>query len=167
MMIKINVEVPVYPTEDEEKVLEALHNIFPYDASNIQKKPGKEEITLLHDEDILYDVDREVLSLELEGAKPLMRMYELLRQFYIVETARSVFFSSKRVMDESVSRVSFSLNKQAALAGKLHFCGENESPLGSIDVIIESDALDHLINWLAPPTKDGIVLEPIHDELPF
>jgi len=166
-MIKIQVEAPVFPTEDETKVWAALSKIFPQHASKLQKKPGKEEIWLLDDEEIRYDVDCEVLYLELEGARPLIKLHELLRKYYIVETARSVFLSSTVRLDEATSRLSFSFNKQAALAGKLHFSAENESPLGSIDVIIESDAMDHLINWLVPPTKKGIVMEPIHDELPF
>lgn len=166
-MIELHVKVPVYPTEDDGKVLTALKNVFDVDEVDVEKQPGKTVIRLPGDEDIHYDVECTILSLDAGGAHSLMRMHELLRKFYIVETARSVFFRSLRKLDEVRSRISFSLNKQAALAGKLHFSGRNESPLGSMDVVIDGDDLEGLINWLAPPTKDGVVLEPDGRDTPI
>ena len=45
----------------------------------------------------------------------------------------------------------FLLNKQAAAAETVAFIeNKEESPLGAIKVIIESDELDMVIDWLAP-----------------
>ena len=166
-MIELHVKVPVYPTEDESKVLAALKNMCDVDEIDVEKQPGKDVVRLPGDEDIHYDVEYTLLSFEAGGARSLMKLHGLLRKFYIVETARSVFFRSLRKLEEDRSRISFSLNKQAALAGKLHFSGRNESPLGTMDVVIDGDDLESLINWLAPPTKNGVVLEPEDRDTPI
>jgi len=48
------------------------------------------------------------------------------------------------------NRLVFYLNKQAAYAGHVSFSApEGESPLGPIQVIIETENTDQLIDWLA------------------
>jgi uncharacterized protein len=46
--------------------------------------------------------------------------------------------------------MTFFLNKQAAYAGHVSFSApEGESPLGPIQVMIETDHMEELIDWLA------------------
>ncbi len=50
----------------------------------------------------------------------------------------------------------FSLNKQAAFAGRVSFCGsESESPLGPIRFLVGCPNPTLLIEWLAPKTVQG------------
>jgi predicted RNA binding protein with dsRBD fold (UPF0201 family) len=45
------------------------------------------------------------------------------------------------------------LHKQAALAGKVNFCEtDDESPMGAIQVIVETNNPELVIDWLAPGT---------------
>jgi predicted RNA binding protein with dsRBD fold (UPF0201 family) len=48
------------------------------------------------------------------------------------------------------NRIVFFLNKQAAYAGHVSFSApEGESPLGPIQVILETENPEQLIDWLA------------------
>jgi predicted RNA binding protein with dsRBD fold (UPF0201 family) len=48
------------------------------------------------------------------------------------------------------NRIVFFLNKQAAYAGHVSFSApEGESPLGPIQVILETEDPEQLIDWLA------------------
>lgn len=127
--IKIYVEVKINPTESEEKVIEAVENLFS--DITIQKKTlerGK------------------LLIAEGRTSEALTKIYNLLRRERIRSAARAVL---RRGLEGNV--ISFCLNKQVALAGHISFCEEKaESPLGPIKVQIESDNPRDLINWLAP-----------------
>jgi hypothetical protein len=57
-------------------------------------------------------------------------------------------------------QVEFMLNKQAAWVGKVNFTG-GESPLGPIEVTINARDIERMIDWLAPPTKDGKLIKEI------
>ena len=47
------------------------------------------------------------------------------------------------------NRIVFFLNKQAAYAGHVSFSApDGESPLGPIQVIVETENPEHVINWL-------------------
>jgi len=65
--------------------------------------------------------------------------------------------AARSVLRRSVdgNRIVFFLNKQAAYAGHVSFSApEGESPLGPIQVIVETDDLEQLINWLAPQLEE-------------
>ena len=50
------------------------------------------------------------------------------------------------------------MNKQVAYARRLNFPADEE-PLGSVKVEIETktpEAMERLIDWLTPPTKNGV-----------
>ena len=75
----------------------------------------------------------------------LERLKMIVQRDRIRAAARSVL---KRSVDEN--RIVFFLNKQAAYAGHVSFSApEGESPLGPIQVIIESERPEDLIDWLA------------------
>jgi predicted RNA binding protein with dsRBD fold (UPF0201 family) len=75
----------------------------------------------------------------------LERFRMILQRDRIRAAARSVL---RRSTDGN--RIVFFLNKQAAYAGHVSFSApEGESPLGPIQVTIETENPEQLINWLA------------------
>ncbi len=110
MIYRIDIEVvaPVYPTEDDDRVVAAIEAIFPN--AEIDRHPG-ELIATAHSVD---------------------RFGELLAKQRIMETARATLLGG---IEGDV--VSFSLNKQAALANVVNFAIEDGAELGIIDVRIE------------------------------
>lgn len=116
--MEIHVEAPVTVTEDPDRVVEAIHNLFP-DAS-------------------LSMSDDRVTGM----AQSLDTLKELLARYQILDTARMLLHN--RVED---GRLCFRLNKQAAYAGTVNF-SEVGHPLGDITVTITDDDLLALVAWL-------------------
>jgi predicted RNA binding protein with dsRBD fold (UPF0201 family) len=83
------------------------------------------------------------------GASSIDMFAELLKRQRIRDAAR-------RVMRRNISgsTTTFRLNKQVAAIGKVSFA-EEEHPLGDIEVTISSDALESLIDSIAPNTRLG------------
>jgi uncharacterized protein len=74
----------------------------------------------------------------------LERFRMILQRDRIRAAARSVL---RRSVDGN--RIVFFLNKQAAHAGHISFSApEGESPLGPIQVTVETENLEKLIDWL-------------------
>ncbi|OYT48515.1 MAG: hypothetical protein B6U85_02455 [Desulfurococcales archaeon ex4484_42] len=136
-MLTIRIEVEVRPTEDESKVRKALKNIFTLKDSDIKG----------------VDIGNNYKLLVVESRKltVLFRLYELLRQERILDTARSIMLSLKRG-----DMLTLKLHKQSAYAGHISFISyDEESPLGPIVLTIVSDKLSEIIDWLAPKTSHG------------
>lgn len=130
--MKAEVWVEVRPTEDEEKVRRALSNVFIYDEIRIEESEGKRYIVALGN-----------------GFKSLIKVHNLIKEQGIEDSARSVLMRG----GIDGNRVVFHLHKQAAYAGVLTFVTEeNESPLGPITFIVETNDPKRLIDWLAPKT---------------
>jgi predicted RNA binding protein with dsRBD fold (UPF0201 family) len=126
--LKLCVEAEIRPTEDQTKAEAAVKNIFP-------------NLEIASDGKSLVGESTEVLALD--------RLHYLLRMQMILDSARSVMHKGKH---DNV--ISFMLNKQVAMVGKLSFT-EGESPLGPIVVTLEATDIDRLVDYLAPRTKDG------------
>jgi len=127
--ITVYLEVEINPTESEEKVKQAIENIF----GNIpaQIKPSHRG---------------SLLTAETKGLEPLTKLYNLLRRERIRAAARGIFFEGL-----NGKTISFCLNKQVAHAGHVSFSKEvAESPLGPIKAKIKCENPIELINWLAP-----------------
>jgi len=127
----LRVEVDVNPTESEEKVKKAVENLF----GNIHIQTRTPDET-------------GVLTFEAKGQEALIKFRNLLRNDHIRDAARKAFFK-----EINGNKIRFCLNKQAAFAGHVSFSEESaESPLGPIEVTIQSDTPQQLINWLAAKT---------------
>jgi len=134
--IVVHVEAEVNPTEDLEKVKQAVENIFGAVTFKVEsRKWGR------------------LLIAKTRGTEGLTKLYNLLGRERILVAARKVFFSG---MDEK--SVTFYLNKQVAYAGHISFSQKTaESPLGPINVQIRCDNPRKLIEWLTPkPTKRNV-----------
>lgn len=107
---RVRVEVEVRPTEDPQKVLQALRNVFP-------------SLVFSRSENVLRG-EGSLLDLE--------RFRELLKRQAIRDAAKSHLLAKCRE-----GRIEFMLNKQVAYCGKVNFT-DGESPLGPISVVIET-----------------------------
>ncbi|MHA1791548.1 MAG: RNA-binding domain-containing protein [Promethearchaeota archaeon] len=161
-MITINVSVPLYSTESKMSVFRAIKNLFDFDDDADVEIFQKQEIIKLEEPGSDYTVSYKEISIVKNDRSFMNKLHGLLREQYIVETARSVLFNS---LKQHRDKIIFGFHKQAALKGKLHFSGSNESPLGAIIVSIEGDDLEDFINWLTPPTRNGSVIEPGYQEV--
>jgi uncharacterized protein len=124
--IELKVEAPVNPSEDPQKVIDAITNIvqrcspeFRYGSRVVGRAAGIESLELL---------------------------YEQVR-------SRSAMGVLRRMLIDNRAGDStwFLLNKQAATAGIAALIDEEQqSPLGPIRVTISCEELDPLIDWLVP-----------------
>jgi predicted RNA binding protein with dsRBD fold (UPF0201 family) len=125
--VSVHIEVEVNPTESEQKVKEAVENIFG--VMKMQTRP-------LHKGSLLVA--------EAIGQEALVKFHGLLQREHIRAAARTVFLQGL----ERTS-VNFCLNKQVACAGHVSFSQEvAESPLGPIKVKIKSETPREVIDWL-------------------
>ncbi|MEJ2280347.1 MAG: RNA-binding domain-containing protein [Candidatus Bathyarchaeota archaeon] len=125
----VRIEVFVNPTEDLDKVKQAVNNMFGTLEFNI--KPG---------------TDGCVYISENRGYETLIRFHDLLNREMILAAARKIL--RNEMTEESVI---FYLNKQVAFAGHVSFSQQtSESPLGPIKVQIYCDNPKKFIDWLAP-----------------
>lgn len=144
--MRVIVRTPLFPTEEEERVLKALTQIFP---------------------EIKFRVEGEGRFREMVGecvcSHCLEKLRNMLRAQRILDSARSYIFKGREN-----GFVRFYLNKQAAFAGKVSFCTFEfgESPLGAITVVIELGGEDFgkFVNWLSPATING---RPVNEETDF
>jgi uncharacterized protein len=120
----INVEAPVRPSEDSEKVKRAILNLFP---------------------DLQFEDPEGRISGTTESWG---KFADILRRHRIRDAARGVMMRGMR--GETVT--SFCINKQAAFMGKVSF-SESESPLGDIRITFEDPQLQNHIDSIAPDTR--------------
>ena len=125
IQLVVRAETPINPSEDLEKVSTAVNNVV--DDCFIESKYGKV-------------IGRSI------GSEALNTIYEHVRSKAVLGVLRKALLTN-RIADATW----FLLNKQAAAAETVAFIeNKEESPLGAIKVIIESDELDMVIEWLAP-----------------
>jgi predicted RNA binding protein with dsRBD fold (UPF0201 family) len=129
--ISIYVEAKINPTESEDKVKQAIENIF----DNVQVK--------------VQPINRgSLLTAESKSLEGLTKFYNLLRRERIRDATRGILFEG---LDGKT--ITFCLNKQVAFAGHISFSKEvAESPLGPIKVKIKCDNPKELIDWLVQKT---------------
>lgn len=131
--IDVEITAPVNPTEREERVAEAIRELFP--GAGPTERHGELTATV-HD---------------------LSQLSELLHRQEILDTARSVFFENRRG-----DSFSFCLKKGPALQGWVNFTVGEASELGDIAVRVrvhEPDLAD-VVDTIAPPTEEGEPVEP-------
>ncbi len=129
--VEVEVETEINPTEDVEKVKQAIENLF----GSLEY-----EIVPIH--------RGSLLKAKAKDLDALTKFWNLLRRERIRDAARTVLFEG--VNEKSIT---FYLNKQVAYAGHISFSKPvAESPLGPIKVHIKCAEPKRLIDWLAPKT---------------
>jgi len=125
--VDIEIETQVNPTEDVDRVAEAVKNLFP-------------------------DAEVEIVGQKLVAkARNLERFRELLRRQRILDTART---EMKRGL--SGREITILLNKQTAVVSRINFV-EDDAVLGPIIVRFRLNWVspERFMDYVAPPTKDG------------
>lgn len=127
LSVEVIIETLIHPTEEEEKVIGAIKNLFP--DAKIEISEGK------------------VFAI----ARDLKTFRELLRRQKILDTARSELLRNRRG-----SEVTIYLNKQTATISRINFCDENValSPL-RVTFRVLTVPFQRFLDYLAPVTKDG------------
>jgi len=129
MECEVKVKTRIKATENPQKVLESVLNIFP-----------KIEVKERND------------SIQGEGGiEVLEELRESLEKRRIRSTARKILYENI-----TGNRTTFYLNKQAAFIGKVNILEEEISPLGDIKVEIIAENLKEVINWLAPKIEEEL-----------
>jgi len=121
MKCKITVRARVNPTEDLDKVITAISNIFIFDEIEI----GEGYVSVTGKMDSLLD------------------LRESLKNRKIRDTAQRIFLKSAEG-----NIITFSLSKQAALVSVPNLIDREMSALGEIDVTIETDHVERFIDWM-------------------
>ena len=126
-MPRIIARTPCFPTEDREKVRQALLNLFP--DSEVEEEAG------------------ELIARTSSGE----RLREIILDHHIRDTARSVMLRGLRGPSTT-----FLLNKQVAFVGKVSFL-DGPVALGGIEVTVEDEDIEGTIDHLAESTveKEG------------
>ncbi len=123
----LNCQIDVYcsinPSEDPSKVKQAVSNVLP---------------------DMEIQVDDTSLKASSQNLESLSNIYETIHSHRSQRIYRR--FMNKNLEENTTW---FYLNKQAALADSVVLCDEaDESPLGPIKIILTSDAIEEIIDWL-------------------
>jgi len=125
--VRLHIEVEINPTESEQKVKEAVENMFGQ--MNMQTKPSRKG---------------SLLTAEAKGEESLFKLHGLLMRERIRAAARTVLLHG---LEEK--SLHFWLNKQVAFAGHVSFSTEpGESPLGPIKVQIKCENPRRVIEYL-------------------
>ncbi len=125
--VEVIIETDIYPTEDEEKVIGAIKNLFP--DAEVEIKNGK----------------------VFARARDIRKFRELLRRQRILDTARTELIKGRRN-----SEVVVYLNKQTATVSRINFCDEDAvlSPL-RVTFRLYNVSFNRFLDYLAPETKRG------------
>ena len=125
-MLLVTIRAPLRPTEDVEKIRTAILNLFPVSA-------------------ITSDTDQVRATTD-----SLERFKTMIRNQKILDSIRN-----KLLAGISSDSTTISLNKQAAVVNRVSL-SEGRTPLGHIEVTIESEDIERLIDEIAPRTVDGV-----------
>ncbi len=125
--VEIEIETDVYPTEDVDKVVQAVKNLFP--DAEIEIEEGKLKAR----------------------AWDLRKFRDLLRRQRILDTARTELFKGR-----SGNEITIYLNKQTAYISKVNFA-DVDAILSPIRVTFRLYGIPvgRFIDYLAPATKAG------------
>jgi len=121
---KIEMICPVNLSEDPDKVIQAISNIFPHS-----------------------DIKNENFSIKARSneLRSLEKIYES-----IVSTQSQKSYTRNLENNLNENDTWFFLNKQAAFVDQVAICDEaEESPLGPIKVTLNSSNIDGIIDWIS------------------
>jgi predicted RNA binding protein with dsRBD fold (UPF0201 family) len=113
----------LHPSEDPEKVIKSISNIFPYS-------------TIKTEDSSITAQSKELRSFE--------KIYEIIHS----KKSQNIY---RRYLEKNLDNDTtwFYLNKQAAFVEEIAICEEaEESPLGPIKVILTSTNIDEIIDWI-------------------
>ncbi|HID47243.1 MAG TPA: hypothetical protein EYH15_03120 [Methanothermococcus okinawensis] len=129
MIVKIKTRVK--PTEDKEKVVKAVRNIF-------------------RDAEIQIEEDNILTG----KTKSLKKLKEMIRRQAILDAARMIL---EKGISENSTR--FVLNKQAAYCGVVNFDRDVHGGIDVKVIAEEGEDIRAIVKDIAPRTKDGKIVK--------
>ncbi len=125
--VEVEIETDVHPTEDVDKVVQAVKNLFP--DAEVSVSEGKLRAR----------------------AWDLRKFRDLLRRQRILDTARTELLKGM-----SGNEITILLNKQTAFVSKVNFADEDAilSPI-RVTFRVYGVPMGKFVDYLAPPTKAG------------
>ncbi|ABU82138.1 RNA-binding domain-containing protein [Ignicoccus hospitalis] len=134
--MRVRVEAEVRPTEDPNKVLKALRNLFNMEFKLVERGRG--------------------WASWVGESEDLTSLLPLKRAIQAKAVDETFYKYLKRLSKGTQNLLIFKLNKQAAYAGTPSLAEEDvESPLGAITVEVEAEDVKKVIAWLTG--KEGEV----------
>ena len=138
--MKVSVRCPVFPTEDEDQILQHISSIFP---------------------SVSFDLNegnrRKWLIADITGFKSLDYLRLLIHDSRIIDTARKIINTSW-----TGTIFTIKLDKQALTRQKANLIDESDDPpLGFVEIIghCSSDKeYESFLHWFTPLTKDGKIV---------
>ncbi|MGQ4833344.1 MAG: RNA-binding domain-containing protein [Candidatus Asgardarchaeia archaeon] len=135
MYVSIRIRAEVTKTEDIQKVIKAIKNA----------------VTLTEDElDILTEDDKLIIIGEKMTLNSIEALHDLIRQDRVIDAIRKALRRSR-----IGNLVSLKLNREALFSKHINLFAEDSDILPPIEIVIASDEIEKIIDWLAPPTKNG------------
>jgi len=139
--MQLELQCPVFPTEDLEKVSIALTNIFPHINIDFETTQPIDEI-----------------AIKIGGKDSVAFLRQFVHETRIIDAVRK-----KLVANWTGSETIIHFDKQTAYIGKIRLIDEVDdvSSLGSIETkfIFENDTeFETFLSWFVPPTKDGRIV---------
>ncbi len=123
MNCKIYALAELNHTEDIDKIIKTLKNIVDYEDMEI----GEDYILVSGEKESITNLRKELRERKIRG------------------TARKMMLKGIHA-----NKIHFKLSKQAAFVGVPNFVDDDLSPLGEIEVEIETDDARRFIDWIAP-----------------
>ncbi len=125
--MRIEVKAKIRPSEDSGEVREAVESLFP---------------------ELDFQIKDELLMGKSEEFTALEKFKNKLGLQAIRDSARREFKKRKKG-----NKIKFFLNRQAATVHKISFSGK-DTPLGPVEVLIESEDIGEVIDYLAPGREE-------------
>ncbi|MHA1202238.1 MAG: RNA-binding domain-containing protein [Candidatus Heimdallarchaeaceae archaeon] len=142
MNLILTIKIPVYTTESRNKVEKCITNLLGYlpEIEEIETK----EYTMLKSKDAKIE--------------SLLKLFNHIRHVKILDAVRKC-----AVIDNMNNDLIFNLHKQALYVNRISvITSDTSSPLGNLQIIINSKNPVRVLDWLAPRTEKGFELKKTH-----
>ena len=140
MSIKIDIKIPLYPTEKRERVLRCIENLVEGKINDIKEEEYR---------------DYKILTIPNVPVNILSRIFSEIRQKKILDTVRECI-----EIDRMHNAVIIYLHKQALYNNKIAIItSDTTSSLGYVELWIYTEDPDKVLDWLATKTIKGVEIE--------
>lgn len=139
--MQITIKCLVYPTEDIERIKQALNTFFL-----------TERVSMSNESNYI------VLSLVNNDERFLLTLKEHIHSLRVIDAVRTKLLSNWDGQETVLH-----LDKQSAFLGRFKIVDfpSIEPPLGCIEVILtfeNQSQFDSFVKWITPHTKDGVIV---------
>lgn len=135
MYISIKVRAEVKKTEDLDKVLFAISNLITFDKNDVKVREEGERI---------------IIQIETKNINALEPLHNLIRQDRVIDAV------AKALKRNRVGNITtLYLNREAAYMKHINLYSPDSDLFQPIEIVIASENLDKILDWLVPPTKEG------------